>query len=329
MGFHGDPLSGRYSITDPAGVEIILGLRAPQKRISSKYFYDDKGTELFQKISQTPEYYLTLCEKEILKKYAVNILDYMDHDPFSIIELGAGDGSKAALLLTQALKNKNFQNYYAVDISAKALNELSDNLEEQFDNFVPHTLEADFFDGLAQIESQALERRIVLFLGSSLGNLLPQQAHEFLQSLAHNMREQDLLVLGLDLKKDERILSKAYNDKQGLTAEFNLNLLTRINREWGANFNLDNFEHMEVYNPGLGAMESYLMSKVEQTVFFEDFNTEIHFAEGELIHTEYSFKYNKADIMGLIQDTGLTVQDFLYDRRRYFTTVLLRGPSRH
>lgn len=329
MGFHGDPLSGKYSITDQAGLEIIQGLRAPQKRISSKFFYDEKGSELFQQITQTPEYYLTACEKEILKRFAPRIVEYMENDPFSIIELGPGDGSKAALLLQTALKNKNFQNYYAIDISEKSLEALSEKLEEQFENFVPHTLEADYFDGLKHIEAQCPERRIILFLGSSLGNLPPEQAQDFLQHLAHGMREHDMLILGLDLKKDERILSKAYNDKDGVTAEFNLNLLTRLNREWGANFNLENFEHVEVYNPGLGAMESYLKSKIAQNVFFEDFNLEISFTEGELIHTEYSFKYNRDDILNLVQNTGLTILDFLMDRKEYFTDVLLKGPARH
>ncbi len=309
--------------------ELIEGLTAIQKHISSKYFYDDKGSELFQKITETPEYYLTSCEKEILYNHAKGILDHMGKNPFNIVELGAGDGSKAAIFLEKALHSENFLDYYAVDISPKALDSLSQHLKSLFPGMEPQTIIADYYQNFAAIKLPQEANSIFLFLGSSIGNFSPDSAKKLLEKMALRMKDGDLLVIGFDLKKDERILYKAYNDSQGLTADFNLNLLERLNRDYGANFDLEKFKHIEIYNPGLGAMESYLLSMEKQKVFVEDLELEVTFQENELLHTENSYKYTEEEIKELIKDTGLRSQIFYFDKKRYFTTALFLGPHLH
>lgn len=310
-------------------LEIVTGLTATQKHLPSKLFYDEKGSDLFKKITEAPEYYLTECEKEILRKNADFILEQMHDRHFNLIELGAGDGSKASLLIKKAMTLPNFQKYIAVDISARSLVELEGNLTESFPQLDIETIIGDYTDRLEEIKFPEDQGNIFLFLGSSIGNFSPPEATMFLEKLSHKMKEGDLLIVGYDLKKAERIMYKAYNDAQGLTAAFNLNLLSRLNREFGANFNLDNFKHVEIYNPGVGAMESYLLSKVSQTVFFEDLDFEVHFQKDEMIHTEFSYKYSIEDIEEMTKETSLTAVSFLFDHRRYFATVIFIGRSLH
>lgn len=310
-------------------LEIVNGLTASQKHLPSKLFYDDKGADLFKKITETPEYYLTDCEKEILRKNADFILEQMHDRHFNLVELGAGDGSKASLLIKKAMALPNFQKYVAVDISAKSLVELEEALSASFPQLDVETIKGDYVDRLEEIKFPEDQGNIFLFLGSSIGNFSPPEATMFLEKLSHKMKEGDILIVGYDLKKAERILYKAYNDAQGLTAAFNLNLLSRLNREFGANFNLDNFKHVEIYNPGMGAMESYLLSKVSQTVFFEDLDFEVHLQKDEMIHTEFSYKYSVEDIEEMTKEISLKPVSFLFDHRRYFATVIFIGRSLH
>lgn len=310
-------------------LEIVTGLTATQKHLPSKLFYDEKGNDLFKKITEAPEYYLTECEKEILRKNADFILDQMHDRHFNLIELGAGDGSKASLLIKKAIEMPNFQKYIAVDINPGALLELEASLSENFPQLDFEAINEDYADHLQDIKFPENQGNIFLFLGSSIGNFSPSEATMFLEKLSHKMKEGDLLIVGFDLKKAERILYKAYNDAQGLTAAFNLNLLSRLNREFGANFNLDNFKHVEIYNPGLGAMESYLLSTVSQTVYFEDLDFEVHLQKDEMIHTEFSYKYSIEDIEDMTKETSLNAVSFLFDHRRYFATVIFIGRSLH
>jgi L-histidine N-alpha-methyltransferase len=310
-------------------LEIVTGLTATQKHLPSKLFYDEKGTDLFKRITEAPEYYLTDCEKEILRKNADFILEQMHDRHFNLVEFGAGDGSKASLLIKKAMALPNFQKYIAIDISPKALVSLEENLLESFPQLDVETINGDFTDRLEEITLPEDQGNIFLFLGSSIGNFAPAEATMFLENLSHKMKEGDLLIVGFDLKKSERILYKAYNDAQGLTAAFNLNLLSRLNREFGANFNLDNFKHVEIYNPGLGAMESYLLSKVSQKVYFEDLDFDVHFHKDEMIHTEFSYKYSVEDIEEMTKETSLNAVSFLFDHRRYFATVIFIGRSLH
>lgn len=310
-------------------LEIVNGLTAKQKHLPSKLFYDEKGSDLFKRITKTPEYYLTECEKEILQKNADFILQQMHRRHFNLIEFGAGDGSKASLLVKKAINLPNFQKYIAIDISAKSLEEVEESMSAKFPTLDIETIQDDYTVKFENLKLPEDEGNIFLFLGSSIGNFSPAEAALFLEKVSHKMKEGDLLIVGFDLKKAERILYKAYNDAQGLTAAFNLNLLSRLNREFGADFNLENFKHVEIYNPGLGAMESYLLSKIAQTVYFEDLDFEVHFQKDEMIHTEFSYKYSVEEIEEMIKQTNLKAVSFLFDHRRYFSTVIFMGRSLH
>lgn len=309
--------------------EMLEGLLTNQKFISSKFLYDEEGTRLFEEITKLDEYYITRCEKEILYHNAEAFINLASNERFNLIELGPGDGSKAGLLIAAFLRAKKNFDYHGIDISPQALKRLSHNLKQKFPSLNLHTVLADYAPGIGLISAQQKSQNIVLFLGSSIGNLLPPDGSSFMQNLASQIKEEDYLIVGFDLKKEERVLWRAYNDTKGLTADFNLNLLNRLNNEFGANFNLNNFKHFEIYNPELSAMESYLISNQDQTIHFDDGNIDISFGTNEMIHTEYSFKYNKKTILDLIKNTNLAPEHFLYDSKNYVTIVVFKKSSLH
>lgn len=318
--------------------EIIKGLFENPKSIPSKFFYDFEGSRLFDEITNLEEYYITQCEKEILFENADFFLSLYESNnnggnqnrPLCLIELGPGNGSKAGLLIEPLLRAQKKFSYHAIDISPRALRKLTDNLHKKFPTVFPHVVVGDYMSGISRISSEYPEQQnIVLFLGSSIGNLDPDEAHHFIKNLASQLKPQDYLIIGFDLKKDERLLWRAYNDPRGLTADFNLNLLRRINREFGANFNLSNFSHFEVYNPGLSAMESYLISRKNQVILFEENELELFIEKDEMIHTEKSFKFDKKIILNIIGDTGLTAEHFLFDKKNYVTLGIFKPVVRH
>lgn len=310
--------------------EIIQGLFKNPKSIPSKYFYDHEGSRLFDEITKLDEYYITQCEKEILYNNADTFLSLFENRPISLIELGPGDGSKASLLITALIRAHKSFTYHAIDISPRALNKLTYNLQRKFPTLAPQVITDDYMSGISRISSQHPDyQNIVLFLGSSIGNLDPQEAHLFMTTLALQLKPQDYLIIGFDLKKDERLLWRAYNDSKGLTSDFNLNLLRRLNREFGANFNITNFKHFEVYNPGLNAMESYLLSQKNQTICFEENEFEITIEKNEMIHTENSFKFDKKSILNIVNETGLTAEQFLFDKKNYVTLGIFKVFPKH
>lgn len=310
--------------------DIIKGLLDFPKHIPSKYLYDEEGSQIFNEITKLDEYYLTRCEKEILEDNAATFAHLFGPQRFNLIELGGGDGSKASIMIANLNKAKLDFSYFAVDISPRALQTLRGNLSQKFKDIPLHTFLGDYTSGLEKIiQAYPKTKNVILFLGSSIGNFEPRDAEAFMKNIAHHMKPEDILVIGFDLKKDERILSRAYNDKEGLTAEFNFNLLHRLNKEYGANFVPENFKHIEVYNPGLEAMESYLISTKDQVITFEDHDLEISLTQDEMIHTEYSFKFDVSRIKKMIHDTGLRSEMFLFDKKNYFTVALFQGPIRH
>lgn len=310
--------------------EILNGLLVNPKSIPSKYFYDEEGSRLFDEITKLDEYYITRCEKEILYHNAEVFLNLYEDRPINIIELGPGDGSKASLLITPLFNAKKNFTYHAVDISPRELIKLTKILKNKFPPLAIKTIVADYMVGLSKIISlNQQQQNIVLFLGSSIGNMNLNEAHSFVNSLAAQLKPQDYLVVGFDLKKEERILWRAYNDTKGLTADFNLNLLNRLNRELGANFDLSKFKHFEIYNPALSAMESYLISQKRQTVHIDESDLEITLQADETIHTEYSFKYDKKSILEIVTDTGLTTEHFLFDKKNYVTIGIFKPSLRH
>lgn len=306
--------------------DIGEGLSAARKYISSKYFYDAAGDALFQKIMHLPEYYLTGAELEIFREQSVQILDgaALRHG-VQVIELGAGDGTKTKLLLKQLMKSGLDFTYYPIDISAHALQDLEKNLNTELHeglNLQPVT--GEYFEALQSDHFLGERQKFILFLGSTIGNFDTDDGTQFIGKLARAMRTDDVLMTGFDLKKDPQVILDAYNDKAGITRAFNLNLLLRINRELGADFDIGKFSHYPLYDPELGAAKSYLVSRREQTVYIGALDRRFAFGAGEVIFTEISRKYDHPHIEKLAAAAGLHLQQSFHDSRHYFTDVLMR-----
>ena len=270
--------------------DVRQGLSNERKYLSSKYFYDDHGSNLFRQIMELPEYYPTRTETGVFEQRKKEIIEAFisNHQSFDLIELGAGDGTKTAILIAALLKKGVRFNYFPVDISAKALDFLTEKFKRYFPTLSMKAIHGDYLDGLKMLKTKSKPAKIVLFLGSNIGNFTINGGIEFLGKIKCAITKNDLLMSGFDLQKDPQIILDAYNDKQGVTAMFNLNLFTRINRELGADFDLDKFAHHPVYNESDGAARSFLISLEKQTVFIKALNCAIHFRKCEPIDMEIS-----------------------------------------
>ncbi len=300
--------------------DVRDGLSKDNKTLPSRYFYDEIGDDLFVKIMDTPEYYLTDSEMEIFTDRTDELVKLVNFDrKFDLIELGAGDGTKTIHLL-KALPKSNFK-YIPVDISSNALDLLSQRMKKAMPDLEIETRNLEYFSAIKTTESE--NPKLVLFLGSSLGNMLDDRAKEFLSQLAKCLRKGDKVLLGLDLKKSADIILPAYNDAQGFTREFNLNLLRRINEELEADFDLSKFEHQPVYDETKGIALSYLRSTEDQTVNISCLGCTFSFAEGEVIHTEISRKYDRPLVDQLIESTDLEIEAWITDSKEYFADIIL------
>ena len=309
--------------------DTLEGLSSEQKFLSSKYFYDDKGSKIFQDIMQMPEYYLTDCELEILKSSKQEILNDFSAEEahFELVELGAGDGLKTKILLSHFLsKNIDFK-YSPIDISEDAVKNLLTDLKKEIPELKVNGLIGDYFELIKDIKVNGYSKKIVLFLGSNIGNFNEQTSLEFFKHLKEVLNPQDQVFIGFDLKKDPDIILNAYNDPHGHTSAFNLNLLNRINQELNANFNLTVFKHQEVYDPQTGTAKSFLKSIKKQEVEITDLNEIISFEEGELIFMEISQKYDMEMIMDLAEKSGFEIVRNFYDHRQYFVNSLWKLKS--
>ena len=304
--------------------DVAAGLSANPKELSSKYFYDKKGSYLFQQIMQLDEYYLTNCEFEIFETYRKNLLELFQNTnkPFQLIEFGAGDGLKTKLLLeTFVNANADFQ-YLPIDISKDILEELSDSLAIQFPTLDVQTIHNDYFKGLESLEKETNYRKVVLFVGANIGNFDSESAKQFLAEIKKRLSKDDLLLVGFDLKKDPATILAAYNDRRGVTRDFNLNLLTRLNRELGANFDLTKFIHAPIYNPSNGMTESFLVSTENQEVYIKELDQTFIFEAWEAIHTEISKKYGLQEIERLAESIGFSVVEHFLDDKKYFVDTI-------
>ncbi|MEP1034744.1 L-histidine N(alpha)-methyltransferase [Ekhidna sp.] len=300
--------------------EILNGLKARNKFLSSKYFYDARGDELFQQIMKLDEYYLTRKEHEIFTTHKEAILQSIyDGETFRIIELGAGDGSKTKILLKHFLKQGIDFTYTPVDISGNVLEILETNLKAEMPDLKMESFQGDYFDALAQISTNP-EKDVVFFLGSTIGNFTEEEAIGFMSKLRGFLKPSDMLFLGVDLKKDPSIILNAYNDHEGVTKEFNLNLLDRINDELEANFERDQFQHYPYYNPHTGECRSYLISKVEQEVVVA--GEKIHFRAWEAIFMEISKKYDAVQLEELAEKSGFKPLNGFHDQESWFADIL-------
>jgi L-histidine N-alpha-methyltransferase len=303
-------------------LDVLLGLSRSPKALPSKYFYDAEGNRLFQKIMELPEYYLTECEFEIFQNHKDRIGELIGSGRFNLVELGAGDGQKTRVLIDHFLERGLDFRYIPIDICEEALKELLQELQEYSPPLHIEGLVSEYFVGLKWLSNQIHDKNVVLFLGSNIGNFSHSEARVFLYSLWNALNDEDYVLIGFDLKKDIHRLTVAYNDSQGITAAFNLNLLRRINRELGGNFDLDQFRYYSAYNVYSGAVESFLISLREQTVYVETLNQSFSFEAWEPVHTEYSHKYLVSDIVELAEETGYEIIEQSYDSKRYFVDSL-------
>jgi L-histidine N-alpha-methyltransferase len=304
--------------------EVLSGLSLPHKKISSKFFYDQQGSHLFNQITRHPDYYLTQCELSIIKTYKKQIADYLKDQPFNLIELGPGEGIKTQLLIEEFLDDSLIFSYIPIDISASYLEQLNTEFDRKLPALKVTALHADYFQGLQWLSLTSGQRNVVLFLGSSIGNFDVKATEEFFHHLWQVLHHDDYVIIGFDLRKDIDILMRAYNDRDGLTRDFNLNLFRRINRELGANFAIDELQHYGTYNVYTGAMESYVVSLAEQVVEISALNSSIILQQFEPIHVEYSYKYTLSQIETLAQITGFEIVKNFADSKAYFIDSLWR-----
>eukprot|EP00871_Galdieria_phlegrea_P000508 jgi/Galph1/1458/GphlegSOOS_G143.1 len=310
-------------------IDVVTGLQATPKYLSSTYFYDDKGSALYQQITELSEYYLTRCEFEILRTHATHICQqYFGHgQPVNLVELGAGDGRKTRVLLKELLHSHIDFQYVPIDISELAMKELINGLKTEFQDshLQCFGLVGDYKDGLQWLAAQQhFRKNFVLFLGSSIGNFTQENAIRFIRGLAQVLRNGDQLLLGADMLKDPLMMTQAYTDKSGVTADFNLNLLDRINRELDANFDLRQWYHYAYYQSDIKSVESQLISKISQKVFIGAVGLEFTFDAFESIHTEHSHKYSIEELRRIAHYSGMECCEFLFDESRWFVDCILR-----
>tara|TARA_R110000751_G_scaffold11224_6_gene40063 strand:- start:5715 stop:6683 length:969 start_codon:yes stop_codon:yes gene_type:complete len=293
------------TVTTEFEKEVYSGLIDYPKHLSSKYIYDKKGDKLFQDIMAMPTYYLTNCEYEILEqnKHEITAL-FSGSGTFDLIELGAGDGKKTKILLKEFSDKKIDFTYVPIDISNNALNQLHDSCKIELPEVNVQPFQGTYFEALKEINTRK-NRKVILFLGSNIGNLMHDQAVGFMEKIQQLMQPNDLLLMGFDQKKNPQTILDAYNDQEGVTAAFNKNILARINSELEGNFDLEQFLHWEVYDPETGTAKSFLVSKIEQTARIESLDLTVHFKQWETIHTEISQKYDDQIIDWLAKESGL------------------------
>ena len=304
---------------------VAEGLRKTPKAISSMYFYDDAGSRLFQQIMELPEYYPTRAEFSIFREHGAAIAAALSPEAgegFALVELGAGDGAKTKLLLHELLDKGTPFTYVPVDISEGAMTGLVAALRQELPALHVAPVVSDYFTALHQLRTRP-GSRAVLFLGSNIGNFHPAERLSFLRQLAAPLAPTDRLLIGFDLQKDPRRIHAAYDDAQGVTAAFNLNLLTRLNRELGADFDHANWQHYTDYSPLNGAVRSYLVSTCAQQVHIGALDETFDFAAWEVIHTENSYKFTLPQIEELAGSAGLRVVASFTDAATDFADVVL------
>ncbi len=304
--------------------DVVEGLTSKNKYLSSKYFYDDVGSRIFQEIMNMPEYYLTDSEFEILSLQAKQIIDSVNfNQPFNIVELGAGDGFKTFKLL-EYLVNNNIDFYYVpIDISQGAMDTLTKKLKDKLPKLSIHPRVGDYFEILSKENVQTNIPSLLLFLGSNIGNYHGEEAVKLLQLFNDSMKKGDALLLGADLKKNPITVQNAYFDKHGITKRFNLNLLLRINKEFDGDFKVDDFDFYCHYDPMSGDVKSYIVSLRNQKVFLKKLDVAFDFKYDELIWTELSKKYSLEEIDELAKKSNFKVENHFLDCKHYFTDSLL------
>ncbi len=297
---------------------VADGLTADRKSLPSRFFYDEIGSGLFDAICELPEYYLTRSEREILVTHAGDILVNAPDD-LTLVELGSGSAVKTRLLIEELLRTRDHLHFMPIDISRTAIENSADGLLPDFEALEMVAVRADYHTGLSMLKELNSGPELILWLGSSIGNLHRADATTFLSEIVGTMSREDRLLIGIDLRKEISILERAYDEPKGITAQFNLNLLGRINRELGGRFELDTFRHKAVYDADQGRVEMYIVSQTEQTIEIDALDLEVTFTEGETIHTENSYKYSLEEIDDVVTAAGLELNGQWFDSERRFS----------
>ncbi len=308
---------------DQFAQDIIRSLSQNQKTLSSKYFYDGTGSKLFQQIMELPEYYLTRTETEIFTtQKAAIISSFSAATPFDLVDLGSGDAAKTKILLRFMREREIDFTYVPIDISPDAVQELQQSLTYEMAGLRVAPLTGDYFKALEQLQTQSDNRKVLLFLGSNIGNFPYPEIKVFLKKLRQFLVTGDQVLIGFDLKKDPRIIRAAYDDAAGVTAAFNFNLLRRINQTFAGDIKLSLFKHFAEYNPTSGEMKSYLVSTINQEITLQDLDFSFKLQAWETIHTESSYKFSERQIKELAQEADLNMQTMFTDAQRYFADVI-------
>jgi len=305
--------------------DTIRGLMANPKRLDSKYFYDTAGDGLFQDIMNCPEYYLTDCELEIFSEQTealANLICADNDEAFDLIELGAGDAMKSSYLLKHLVNKGVDFTYLPIDISSHVIELLDNELAQNIPGLKFEGLNGEYFQMLKKAAAMSNKRKVVLFLGSNIGNMPVADAEKFCYELRNSLSPGDMAVIGFDLKKNPKTILDAYNDKGGITKSFNLNLLKRINAELDADFNISQFEHYPTYDPETGSCKSYLISLADQQVHIRSANKNINFQQNEYIFMEISQKFTVQQTKDIAIGTGFIPANYLFDSKNWFTDAI-------
>jgi dimethylhistidine N-methyltransferase len=306
-------------------INVRQGLSDYPKHLHSKFIYNKEGDELFKQIMELPEYYLTRAEYDILQQNKREICkQFYAKDGFDLIELGAGDGQKTKLILQELVDQKMDFDYLPIDISQNVLDDLEKNINEEIPEVDIKCQQGSYFDVLNGLANYNKRKKVILVLGSNIGNLLHKEAIDFLQQIQQSMGEFDMLFMGFDQKKHPQMIVDAYNDSQGVTEAFNKNLLKRINNEFNANFDLDQFLHWESYDPETGTAKSFLISKIDQQVDIKALNMQVDFYQWETIHTEISQKYTDDVVSWLVNQAKLEIDTHFTDQQKRYKNYIFK-----
>lgn len=294
--------------------EVRSGLEERPRTLPYRFLYDDRGTLLFEQICEVDDYYPTQAELEILERHATEMVDRG-----TLAELGSGSARKARFLVEAGLDQRESLEYLPIDISQKAVEICAEELVGEFDRVQVTGVVGEYLSGVHKVCEVTDEGREFFWLGGSVGNMHRKEAAEFLGKVRRELGSDDRIFVGIDLRKERDVLERAYDDSDGVTSQFNLNLLRRINRELGGNFELDQFRHRAEYNSDEGRVELFIESQQDQTVAIADLDLSVDFQAGERIHTENSYKYSKAEIQTLAERSGLELGRQWFDGERRFS----------
>ncbi|MBX9259030.1 L-histidine N(alpha)-methyltransferase [Desmonostoc muscorum CCALA 125] len=316
-------LNEHYQTLNNEGQDVIQGLTRTPKSLPPKYFYDDRGSELFEQICELPEYYPTRTEASILRQYADEIAQITG--VCELVELGSGSSTKTLFLLDAYERLASYCRYIPIDVSRGIVQSSVLKLQQKYPAFFIEGLIGTYEQALAKLESTFASSRMIFFLGSSLGNFNPQECNIFLRKIAKTLQPGDYFLLGIDLQKPKEILEPAYNDSQGVTAAFNLNMLSHLNWRFQGNFDLHLFTHQAIYNQADAQIEMYLHCQKSHQVSLEALGLEVFFADGESILTEISRKFDLANMQKQLEAHGLKTLKIWTDPKQWFGLILCQA----